>query len=156
MAYIQLTQGKRAIVDEEDFEKLSQYSWVYHSKGYAHTTVRLKSGRRTTVKMHRMILNAPKGIQVDHENLDGLDNRKSNLRLATQSQNMMNRKVQKNNKSGYKGVNFRGFTYRARIQVEGKLIRLGNFKTAVEAARAYDTKAKESFGEFANLNFKES
>lgn len=95
-----------------------------------------------------------KGFQVDHINHDKLDNRKSNLRIVTQQQNLMNRKVFKNNKTGFKGVSVYGEKYRASIRKNGKREYLGFFKNPIDAAKAYDKRAIELFGEYAVLNFK--
>ena len=92
---------------------------------------------------------------VDHINHDPLDNHRHNLRLATRSQNAANVGPYANNTSGYKGVDFNQGKWRARITQHGKRHFLGTFDTAEEAARAYDSKALELFGEFASLNFPE-
>ncbi len=159
MAYIQLTQGKKAIVDAEDLAELSQYNWQFHKKGYAYTTIYLgKIGdkyRGTTIKMHRLLTSCPVDKQVDHKNGNGLDNRKSNLRICTATQNSYNRKVHKNNKSGYKGVGTQKNDYYVEIGFKGKRIYLGRYKDPVEAAKVYDKAAKKYHGEFARLNFKE-
>ena len=92
---------------------------------------------------------------VDHINQDPLDNRRQNLRLATRSQNAANLGPYANNTSGYKGVDFNRGKWRARITQDGVRYFLGTFDTAEDAARAYDQKALELFGEFASLNFSE-
>jgi hypothetical protein len=131
---IPLTQGKVAIVDAEDYESLSAHRWLVTSLKYA---VRRFGGR--PVYMHRIILNAPKGIQVDHINGDGLDNRRENLRLATNAQNGRNRKAQKNNTSGFKGVTYshQEKHWRAQIMANGRNIYLGYFTCPVKAHAAY-------------------
>lgn len=101
-------------------------------------------------------MNAPSGVQIDHRDNDGLNCRKYNLRSATPSQNQQNRKANKN-PTGFKGVDFHPWLlrkrYSARIKLNGHRVFLGYHLTAEEAARAYDTKARELFGEFACLNF---
>jgi hypothetical protein len=154
---IKLTQGKVAIVDDEDYEDLSKYPWRYNKKlGYAmgHVTIDEKD---KTVYMHRFITNAPRNVMVDHENRNKLDNRKSNLRVATGSQNQCNRELPKNNKSGYKGVSFNlsKQRWRAYIRFNKKCKMLGSFNTAEEAALAYDQAARHLHGDFAFLNFPE-
>lgn len=156
MKKIKLTQGKFALVDNEDFEVLSNYSWVYSpdkKTGYAHTTVRL-DGKRTTVKMHRMIMSAKKGLQIDHINHNGLDNRRSNLRECTQSQNQANMNVRSTSSSGIKGVHQRkdNGRWRAHAFRNGRRVWLGHFNTAKEAAMAYNNYVLKFDGEFARLN----
>lgn len=104
--------------------------------------------------MHRLIMEAKQQQKVDHINGDGLDNRKENLRFATTSENAMNKCSTKNKSSSYKGVSWykRYKKWQAQIKFKGKSIYIGIFDTEIEAAKAYDNKAKELFGEFAKLN----
>ncbi|MBV8278501.1 MAG: HNH endonuclease [Verrucomicrobia bacterium] len=104
--------------------------------------------------MHRLIVNAPPGVQVDHVNGDGLDNRRANLRLASATQNAHNRKIRRDNTSGFKGVRFDQSSQRwdARITFQGKRYYLGLFVTAELAARTYDQAARRLFGDFARTN----
>ena len=104
--------------------------------------------------MHRLILNAKKGEQVDHINRNGLDNRKKNLRLCSHSQNGINRPFQKNNSSGFKGVHKYKYGGKWEVSIEkgGKNFYVGVFSDKKEAALAYNKKAKELFGEFAYQN----
>jgi hypothetical protein len=108
------------------------------------------------VLLHRFILGAQKGQIVDHINHDGLDNRKSNLRFGTKSQNTANQRLRTNNTTGFKGAyRWPGSNrWHSTIKVRQKLIHLGNFDSAVEAARAYDRAALEHFAEFAMTNKK--
>lgn len=157
MKQIPLTQGHYAIVDDEDFEELNRHKW-YAQKGkagkmYAARNTKIEK-RRTLILMHRQILRAKLGQQVDHINHDGRDNRKSNIRICTNTENNQNRKPQKGFSSVYKGVycyKERG-NWRSRIRVEGKIVDLGSFKHEIDAANAYDEAAREYFGEFACLN----
>lgn len=147
MKIIELTQGKQTIVDDEDYESVSQWSWHYNG-GYA-VRCPVKGHKRTF--LHRFIMNTPDGKETDHINGDKLDNRKENLRICNVSQNAANRKVQNNN-SGYKGVHYRRNKWEAHIKINGKLIDLGRHPTPEDAALAYNKKATEIFGEFAKLN----
>lgn len=145
-----------ALVDNQDYVYLSKYTW-YCSCGYA---VRLpnkrKKGAATTerIRMHNEIL----GIKgVDHKNRNKLDNRRQNLRPATQQQNLCNRETPKSNRSGYKGVSEasngkKGLKWRADIRSKGLLRCLGYFKTRQAAAAVYNKAAKKLHGEFAVLN----
>ncbi len=157
MKEIKLTQGKLAIVDDEDYEYLNKYKWGFHrtkTNNYA-----ISSHRGIDLKMHRLILGLTKGDkkEVDHINRNGLDNRKENLRLCTRQQNCYNRQPQHGRTSKYKGVSWfaESKKWRALIMNNGILIHLGLFENEIDAVRVYDKAAKELFGEFAYLNFKE-
>jgi HNH endonuclease/AP2 domain len=108
-----------------------------------------------TIYLYRHILNAADGLVVDHVNGNPLDNRKANLRICTQTENCYNSAKRSGAKSKYKGVSIRDEAkpFRARITKDGKGCHIGSFETEIEAALAYDVKAKEMFGEFARLNF---
>lgn len=147
-----------ALVDDEDYERVAKYKWsAYISTRtvYAHRNFWI-NGKYTNVRMHRFILNAPKGTPVDHKNGEGLDNRRSNLRYCSLSQNQGNRRLQKNNTSGYRGVSFKKDCplrpWRVEFQFQNNVIHVGQFATKEEAACAYNAKAKELFGDFARLN----
>lgn len=147
---IPLTRGFFAIVDPEDFDELSKYRWQFSSGGYPQRRPSNAEGGPAIILMHRHIMgNDPRAV--DHRNLNKLDNRKTNLRWATQGQNVQNRGIQKNNKTGYKGVSFmksRG-KFRASIHPAYKSIHLGLFATAEEAKAVYDAAAEIYFGEFS-------
>lgn len=151
-----LTQGKFALISPED-EHLLRWRWCVVAGGkYAGRNRQLSDGPGSgIIYMHRQILNAPEGISVDHVNHDSLDNRRRNLRLATQSQNMANGLIQRNNTSGYRGVIWlkRERLWLARIKVNRQQRNLGYFKTPEEAARCYDAEARSVWGEFAYQNF---
>jgi hypothetical protein len=149
-----LSNGKECLVDDDDYQWASQYKWHESGKGYALRNKQV-NGRSATVRMHRELLQVHQGLEVDHINGNRLDNRRSNLRPATRQENVRNRKVQKNNKCGFKGVSCEKGRFRAYICVNNKLIHLGMFTTAEEAARARDKAEKELFGEFSRLNFPE-
>ncbi len=111
------------------------------------------NGRRERYLLHRVVIDAPENIQVDHINCDSLDNRKENLRLATRSQNLGNRRVRKNSKSGYKGVRVTpGDRFRAYIVRNKKEVNLGTYADALDAAIAYNFAAEKVYGEYARLN----
>lgn len=152
---IPLTQGKFAIVDAEDYDWLSKYKWCAWKNENAFYACRTEKGH--TVFMHRMIMSAPKGLMCDHIDHNGLNNRKSNLRLCTPAQNVHNKRPQRDSSSKYKGVGSKKQSrkWEARIRFQGKLYHLGDFDNQMEAAMAYDDKAAELFGEFAYLNFPE-
>jgi hypothetical protein len=159
-----LTRGLFAVIDAEDYEKASQFRWsaalVKTKSGnryYAHRTVWTDWKRKlqTKILLHRFILDAPKGIWVDHANRDTLDCRKGNLRFATKQQNIVNRVLPSG--ASYRGVmRTESGKYLACIGFNYKRIRLGNFRSPIDAAKAYDSKALELFGEFAVLNFPQS
>ena len=145
---IPLTKGKFAIVDEADAELvLSAGTWFARRAPRTWYATYGNPG----ISMHALIVGI-KGL--DHVNRNGLDNRRINLRPATQSQNNANRSLFRNNKSGYRGVtwNQRARKWKAQIRVNGQYIYLGLFGDAIEAARAYNRAALEHFGEFAQLN----
>lgn len=158
MRYIRLTQGKWAIVDNEDFEWLNQFKWCATKKKntyYAVRSMRKSKGHWTTSLMHREIMQAQKGQEIDHRNGNELDNQRANLRFCTQSQNLQNSKKRKNCTSKFKGVSWhtRDKFWRVWIKYNKKNLYMGHFDSENEAALAYDAAAKKYFGEFALLNF---
>ena len=154
MKYIPLTQGKYAIVDATNFEIVNQYKWHYHCSGYAARRGRL--GESMVVYLHQMLLAYNHTThQVDHINCNRLDNRCSNLRIVTRSQNCMNRNKQKTKTSSqYKGVYYCSTEdkWRSVIEFNNKKKHLGRFLTEIEAANAYNNAASELFGQYARLN----
>ena len=163
MNKIELTQGKSAIVDADDFDRVNEFKWQYNKKrtGYARRIqhIGMKDGKRIkkNIYMHRFIIGVEDSkVHVDHINHDTLDNRKSNLRLCTHVENMRNRKIQKGGSSKYKGVykysDNRVKPFTAQITFNYKNIYLGYFATEREAAIAYNKAALHYFGEFALLN----
>lgn len=156
MKSLPLTNGNVAFVDDEAFDVLSQWKWMF-SEGYAVRYER-KDGRRIgRVHMHRVVLGLSKSDPrvVDHINGNKLDNRRANLRPATRSQNGANRRKSAGMSSRYKGVSWQRKTNKwvAALRCDQKWLRLGLFEVEEDAARAYDKVARETFGEFALLNF---
>jgi len=158
MPIIGLTQGKVAQVDDEDYEWLNQWKW-YHHDGYAARKERgPRSAPHPIILMHRAILSPPNGMFIDHINMDGLDNRRSNLRICTAAQNNYNRKSHhtKSATSRFKGVRFHsrlGKWHAFIVITQGKQTHLGYFEDEIAAARAYDAAARLHFGDFARTNF---
>jgi len=150
--FIPLTRGKVTIVDAEDYGWLMQYKWYANKKAGGFYAARIH--KRKMLLMHRLITNAPKGLVVDHIDANPLNNRRSNLRLVTVAQNQYNRRPLKRS-SKYKGVSWNTQTakWSARIEKDGRSMHLGLFKAESDAAKTYDKKAKQLFGEFAFLNF---
>jgi hypothetical protein len=158
MKEIPLSQGYFAIVDDDDYPYLSKYSWFAYVKEYGVYAIRNykdKDGRHTTIRMHREVARTPKGLCTDHRNRNTLDNRKENLRIATKQQNGRNRSKIKVTQSRYKGVSLQECNKRwlASISIMKKRISIGWYDSEIEAAKAYDAKAKELFGEWARPNF---
>jgi hypothetical protein len=168
MPYIQLTRGLQCLVDEDDFEELSKVKWLAQNCGggrfyaaraeYFYDPITGVKKRRYEL-MHRRLLPVPPGHWVDHKNRDTLDNRRSNLRQSTPSQNGINRPPHKNKKlSRYRGVAYVAYLNRknpwmAFLNANGKRTYLGYFPDELTAAKAHDAAAKELQGEFAQLNF---
>ena len=144
--------GVYTLVDAEDYEYLNQWSWYLTKKGYVSRTDYSNGRPGKTIRMHRFIMNTPRGMETDHKNRDKLDNRKENLRICTTTQNQANIPVRRRNILGVKGVCRQQGKYRASISVSGKPIHLGHFDTLLEASNAYDDAANIYFGEFASLN----
>lgn len=155
--------GFFATIDDEDAARVGQYKcWeLVRTKrhGVFYACARPKKGgvRGPTIYMHRLVMNYAGPLDVDHVSGDGLDNRKANLRIASRSQNLANGKRRAIGASGLKGARLHedGKHWVGQITVNGKNRYLGFYKSAQEAAAAYDEAAREAFGEFATLNFSE-
>tara|TARA_R110000868_G_scaffold131137_1_gene341078 strand:+ start:525 stop:1031 length:507 start_codon:yes stop_codon:yes gene_type:complete len=161
-------KGESFFIDEEDYGKVKHINWRMHPKGYIFGWC---TNDKVNIRLHRVLLNAPFGVIVDHIDHNPSNNMRSNIRLCTQSENLKNRRSF-GRSSKYLGVSCwinrckyhtekygeRLFVSKlkivARIKVGDKQINLGSFKTEEDAAHAYDEAAKKYHGEFANLNFK--
>lgn len=153
---IPLTGAKHAIVDDADFERLSQWKWYAcrrRNNYYATRHMKLPNGKLISVLMHREIMGLTPGSKnrVDHRDFNGLNNTRQNLRIATPSQNSRNRRPCGSSK--YLGVSSKSGKWQANISYLGKTRYLGIFGDEREAAETYDFFARELHGEFANLNF---
>jgi len=145
-----------ALIDDEDFDLINQYHWnlrwypsqkTFYALGYV-------LGTRSRIRMHRLILSVPFGMDIDHRDHNGLNNQKSNIRICTRSQNMANVRKHKG-VSRFKGVSWfkRDKKWQSSIMLNQKSIHLGLFDNEIDAAKIYDGKAIELFGEYANTNF---
>ena len=153
MKKIPLTKGRFTVVDDEDFPLLSQHKWYCMTSTPSGYAARGTGSNGSLILMHRQIMETPKGMECDHINMDGLDNRRENLRNCTSSQNKMNRGPQKNNALGYKGISkIPSGKYRAKIQIDGKQVHLGYFESVQQAATAYDHAAEKYHHQFAHPN----
>lgn len=145
-----IIRGKKVIVDDNRLSEINKYKWFFDTDGYARRSVKGRS-----ITMHHDIIGRPvRGMVVDHINRNKLDNRACNLRFCTISQNSMNKKLQSNNTSGYRGVYFRKSDNKwlAIIRVSGRRYYGGSFEDRISAAIAYNELAKNMHGEFAVLN----
>jgi hypothetical protein len=162
---IPLSKGLVALVDEDDYERASTYKWHAIKRGRLHHAMRSvkRGGVRSTVYLHRWLMDAPTGIEVDHRNGDGLDNRRENLRLATHAKNAVNHRRRGSSKSSaFHGVCWHTWSQRWRVVIcagpktsrgTAKQIYVGVFRDETDAARAYDRAALIHHGEFAVTNF---
>lgn len=160
MREILLVGGRAAaMVDDVDFESIAESRWYETGDGYACRSLPRPGKRATTQRMHRLITNAPSGMDVDHINHNGLDNRRSNLRVCPHRYNLANQRPRRGVRSSrFKGVYRHSVTgrWKANIGIRNRTIYLGTFDTEIEAAAEYDRAALEAWGEFALLNFPEA
>lgn len=150
---VPLTRGYSAIVDDEDFELVSRWSWcAFPSNGniYAMARTSRKDGPRRSIFMHRVINKTPGPLHTDHINGDTLDNRRANLRSVTRAQNQWNRRPDREGTSKFRGVSWQAKSgkWLAMIQANKKRRYLGLFSNERDAAQAYASAAAELFGEF--------
>ena len=165
MKEIITSNGYRVKVDDEDYSELAKYNWKAKRRTegrtmYAYAKIySQEEKRRVQISMHRLIMGFPEGKQVDHIDWDGLNNQKSNLRICTANDNC--RWVRPRSNTGYLGVSRQEYkkndgtlsvSYKSAIKANGVQYWLGTFKTLQAAVSAYNNKAQELFGEFANIN----
>lgn len=153
MKTIPLNGDAVALVDDADYEAMSKFRWRLNEQGHHQYAVAHIDGK--TVSMHRLIMNTPEGMETDHVNGCGIDNRRCNLRTCTTQQNQYNRPRKRKGNCPFKGVYYREDEghYVAHISIDGKLEYLGYFDDPVQAAMAHDEMAIKHHGEFARLNF---
>lgn len=154
MKTIKLTKGKETIVDDDIYELIKDQKWHCATNGYAIRNLpREYRQLQKKIRLHQLVMCFPNSI-IDHINGNKLDNRRCNLRLCNESTNGANSIIPKNNTTGYKGVSINPCgTFRARVDKNGQGYYLGTFSNVIDAAKAYDKKAKELFGKFAKTNF---
>jgi hypothetical protein len=152
-----LPDGSYAQFDGADFDLVASRKWHRRRGKNGVCYVASYEPGNKSIFLHRFLMNPEPGMVVDHRNSDGLDNRRSNLRICTPAENARNNRGRKNSHSIYKGVtrNRRGGKWCAFIKDNGKRTYQGSFDTEVEAAKAYDAAALRLYGEFARLNFPE-
>lgn len=138
MSELKLADGKIVLLDEEDYERLKDFKWCLSSKRYAGRFI-VKNGKRTGIYMHRVIADPPKGMVVDHVNGNKLDNRRSNLRVCTQYQNVVKQTMNSRNTSGYRGVTYDATRNKwvAQTHKAGKHIFIGRHETKEDAIKAH-------------------
>lgn len=155
VAYVPLTKGYEAMIDASDVELVDSFNWQALVGSHAVYAQRIdRSGsKKKTIRMHRVISGAGHGLEVDHINGNGLDNRRSNLRVATHQQNLQNQRISKTNNTGFKGVSWHKTArkWRARITVSGKETHLGFFPSLEAAHAAYAIASSRMHGDFGRV-----
>jgi len=151
MKRIKLSSGKYTLVDNDDFDWLSKWKWSFD--GNCASRNEYSTGKAKKIYMHRLIMDFPENMEIDHKNRNRLDNRRSNLRICNRSQNCTNRLATTKGISGYRGVTKRpNGKWQARIEINNRKISLGCFVDVKEAALAYNKLVRKYHGEFALLN----
>jgi len=150
---ISLTRGLFTTVDDTDFEWLNQWKWYAMNNKSTFYAVRNAGWPiQKRIWMHRLIMNTPNELEVDHKDGNGLNNTRENLRNCTHAQNGKNNKERINNSSGSKGIHWRNGKWYARIMVDSKSIHLGCFSNKDEATHAYSEAVKKYHGEYTRIN----
>lgn len=153
---VPLSGSRYATIDAQDAECILAFKWSASPEGYARRKRQVADGPGAFyIYMHREIAGTPDGMKTDHQNGNTLDNRRDNLRWATNAQNGQNKTTSTKSMSGFRGVTFHGQSglWHASIHAEGKRYSLRYYNSPEDAARAYDQAAKELHGPFASLNF---
>mgnify|MGYP003383480200 CR=1 FL=1 len=151
LAYVTLTQGYEAVINASDAPLVAGWNWYAIKDGNTVYAQRSRpAGERRIVRMHRVLMGDPDGLLVDHRDGDGLNNIRSNLRLATCQQNVHNARISKSNTSGFKGVSWRKTNgkWHAQIRLNGRQRNLGYFQTPEAAHDAYCKASSSLHGEF--------
>ena len=155
VAYVPLTQGLEAVIDLQDISCVSGSNWYAFGRGKHKYAARWSFGDegKKLILMHRHILQPPNEMDVDHADGNGLNNRRSNIRIATRSQNMHNKKMQRNNTSGFKGVHWdrNKKKWQANIKLNDKRHYIGLFNSAEEASEAYRAASEKLHLDFARM-----
>lgn len=151
--WLPLSQGKVTVIDFDDFEKVRNFKWCARKSSSGNTFYACRAAN--TVQLHHEIMPPPTGMEIDHIDRDGLNNRRSNLRIVTHRQNILNRGPRRNKTSKFCGVSRhqKQQKWQAGLELFGKHIHLGSYEIEADAARAYDEAAIKYFGSFAQLNF---
>jgi len=151
MRQIELTNGKMVLVDDEDYNYLVTFGNWRQSERYAACS----KGKKTTILMHRLLMNPPQNMDIDHLDDNGLNNQKSNLRICTRSQNLQRNTKNGNTSSRFKGVCWdkKNKKWKVHIKTNGRQLHLGRFASEIEAAKRYDKAAHALYGEHADTNF---
>ena len=152
LAFIPLTRGLEAIVDVADVPLIEDWNWCAFPTNDDRLWYAYSAGNRK-IRLHQVLLPAPAGFVVDHRDHNGLNCRRSNLRLVTAQQSAQNWRRRREGVSKFKGISPHGPNWRARIVIDGRRVALGTFKSEESAARAYDRAALDAWGEYAFLNF---
>lgn len=143
-----------ALVDMGDYERASRHVWHLDTAGYARAMVKTADGQWRLVRLHRFLLDVPTGMQVDHADLDKLNNTRANLRICTSRQNIANLPKLSGTSSRFKGVtwNRNARKWLAQIKIDGRYEYLGLFIDEAEAAHVYACRAQQQHGEFARVS----